>query len=267
MVKAVIRIGLTLCVMWLSLSGHAQNYEERQQRTKRVISVNKKWAVTTKYASEASLASPVVTLWRLPGWHRVRRLPCGPLDQGLAWHYVDKIVFSPNGRTVAVAYSILQRETTFPSGVNLDRVVLWDLATGSKLHVLNDVDGSIDDVQFSSDGKTLFIANSDEHQFQSGVISLDVATWRDVPNKLNAIPNPREDNLLWQALSPGGKWLAQNIGVGWRLLQVATGRQVSLTDAWYGGPLRFSPDGSRVIYHAAQGEHPRKTLPIAALIR
>jgi WD40 repeat protein len=135
--------------------------------------------------------------------------------------------FSPDSRTFAEKEIISDEK----SGSQLDRVRLWDVATGKEIKRFYEGTGVHSYVHFSPDGKILAVANR----------RWEVATGKELPRYSG------NDHSAIQAFSPDGRFV-----VFWemeilsdRLLRASSGKAL-FTFPSRVGQFAFSPDGKTV---------------------
>lgn len=163
---------------------------------------------------------------------------------------VKRIVFSPDGNTLAI--------------VSDDSIRLWNFVSGN-IHLFLPGSTAITDLAFSPDGRTLAAADQDARVMlwdsQSGSALQVLAGHQDSANALSLIPilgsHPNSIDTL--AFSPDGRILATGgQGVRVKLWDIATGQeQASLPNKIHVTDLAFSPDGKTL---AAVGLDARVTL-------
>ena len=147
-------------------------------------------------------------------------------------YYVSRVVFSPDGRTLA---SMSRWNDTI--------IRLWDVATGDSKATLTTHTGNINNIVFSPDGKTLASA-SDDHT---------VRLWDGDKGDLKTTLIGHTGHVKVLAFSPDDSRLASGgTDEVIRLWDVATG-ELLLTFAAHANSvdaLIYSPDGERI---ASQG--------------
>jgi WD40 repeat protein len=136
---------------------------------------------------------------------------------------VNAVAVSPNGRTLA-------------SGDADNTVVLWDLATGRRLHTLHGHTGAVDAVAFNPGGGIIASGSSDH----------TVALWDVATGGLLRVLHGHTGNVLAVAFSPDGRTVASGGADGSIILwQAGTTRptRVLHTSADAVNGLAFSRDG------------------------
>jgi WD40 repeat protein len=162
------------------------------------------------------------------GVNRLLDLETGSVRQTLPGHPLGEVqALSADGRWVA------------SSGWHSDRVRLWNLATGQKVHEW--VLGRWTTVCFTPDSRTLIISRADEFTFW------DLETLR--PGlKLSRDVTPFPGHV---AFSPDGKLMALEMAPGvLHLKDVATGRTVARLEDPFGDRASwqgFTPDGTQLV--------------------
>ncbi|AXG77698.1 nSTAND1 domain-containing NTPase [Streptomyces paludis] len=166
-----------------------------------------------------------VRVWNLPGGRLRHTLTAGDLGEVAA--------FSPDGRTLAVA-----------ALDGTDWVIaLWDPVTGRKLRDFAVPDGSVREMAFSPDSRTMAATSP------SVVRVWDVATGRTL-HSFTSHPDP-----LTVAFGPDGRTVA-TVGHGGevRVWDTATGRTRTAHDSESGGrAVALSPDGRTYAVVRADG--------------
>ena len=150
-------------------------------------------------------------------------------------YYVNRVIFSPDGKTLASM-----------SRWNDHIIRLWDGVTSEPKATLTGHTSEINNIVFSPDGKTLASASDDN----------TVCLWDGVTGDLKTILREHTANVKVLAVSPDGSRLASggNDEVI-RLWNVATG-ELLLTFAAHVNSvdtLMYSPDGERIASHGGDG--------------
>jgi len=140
---------------------------------------------------------------------------------------VTALTFSPKGRSLLVGF--------------YGRVVVWDLVESGIVQELNDVSGSVNDLQFSPNGKLLSLVGG--KPFTQGEIRL-----YDAEAKLRLISSfaAHKETILTQAFSPNSQRLATaGLDKVVEIRDVATGKKTAeMTDhSDTVQCLAFSPNG------------------------
>ena len=137
--------------------------------------------------------------------------------------YVNSVVFSPDGKTIASG-----------DGYPGNTVRLWDAATGTLLNTMEHY--SVNSVAFSPDGKTIASASD------SGRIDPPVRLWdARTGTLLNELTGARL-GIKSVTFSPDGKTIA-GTGVETCFWDVQTGTRLDLAPRGGGNAIAYSPDG------------------------
>jgi WD40 repeat protein len=171
-----------------------------------------------------------------------------PVNEGS----VESVSSSPDGKTLAIKFNTRPAKSNRRSAGG--GVVLWDVDAGTRLRSkpLNVNEGSIGDVCFSSDSKTLATGYIGRGEGSGGgAVLWDVSTGRRLPTEPLSV---KEGSLRSVCFSPDGKTLATGYhghesgsGGGVVLWDVATGTRLRSEPIFVkeGGvdSMSFSPDG------------------------
>lgn len=173
-----------------------------------VFSPDKRTLITARHDGSTGL----LQLWDIVSGYQVGQRPIaglGELGESYEW-----LIFSPDGRTLAVAYNEDVREE---DDVEENVVRLWDVASGQQVGDLNvRNDGySAPGVTFSLNGRTIAINTSwsDETRSEddiSAVTLWDVASRQQIGNP---IIMPRDERVSSITFSPDGRVLV-TVGTG-----------------------------------------------------
>lgn len=160
---------------------------------------------------------------------------------------IKRPAFSRDGTFVAAATGL---SPFLEEGGDLSKiggeVVVWELASGKKLHAFESEEAEFTDVAFSPDGKLLVAPSTDQ-----SVRFWDLETAKEV----RRLPAYRTGGTV--RFSPDGKLLAYcGRGPEVRLIDVATGEQVRVISA---APLNaldiaFSADGRQIVVGTGLGD-------------
>jgi hypothetical protein len=171
---------------------------------------------------------------------------------------IQSLVFSPDGRTLAVAQRPNQRSQSYtPGTAGLQRL---NTSTGSYLPRLESIPGATRSAAFSSDGKRI-VTGSASNAF--------AAIWDSASGKeLKTLPRALGVGARAFAFSPDGTRLAisydDNVLTLWH---ADTAESIVELDRKPAVQLQFSPDGSRLYansYDAIRVYDTRATVPAEA---
>lgn len=201
-----------------------------------------------------------IRLWDVATGRELRRFDRGPAEpgdgpakmmavggKGVAMRMASPVAgfaaaLASDGRTVAATRG--------------SKVIVWETATGKKLHELKSTQPGLTALGFAADGRTLAALGIDR----------SLTLWETASGKVLKAPAPADGpatltNAASAALSPDLKHLAvQNFDLGTqsfslKIVEVATGRDVQEIQAPVGGAqvLAFSPDGKTLAMGSGPG--------------
>ena len=164
--------------------------------------------------------------------HRLRSDPSSPPDPFVSYYLIDSIAFSPDGRTLALAYS--------------HRLDLWDVHTGILKRRLDASPYDVDSVVFSPDGRMLASGSSLEYE----PFRVQLKIWNASGNRLLHMQRWPIQIIKSLAFSPDSSMLACGAGTypknvrvillslhPWQTRQTFLGRSEILSS------VVFSPNG------------------------
>jgi WD40 repeat protein len=139
-----------------------------------------------------------VRLWDLAGWKSGEPLPPVRTLSGLSTA-VGSLAFSPDGKYLATGGTIYNPEgSLLPQPPDLSRtLILWDTASGTKLHDLAGQPARLTEVAFTPDGATVVAGND-------GRLNL----WDVQTGKRDEAPSWHDGFISMVAFSPDGRVMA-----------------------------------------------------------
>jgi WD40 repeat protein len=161
----------------------------------------------------------------------------------LAGHtYYSSIAFSPDGTHLASGSGI---PSGSDGGSDTGKVIIWDLATGSPLYILQASDNEVLSVAYAPDGNYLL---SDDR------VGAAVIWNAHTGEKLSTLPDNKE--VRSTSYSPDGKLIAlSNLGGTINIWEVSTGKLLLTLKGHTGSvnSVTFSPDGKLVASASGDG--------------
>ena len=164
--------------------------------------------------------------------HRFRSDPSYPPDPFVSYYLIGSIAFSPDGRTLALAYS--------------HRLDLWDVHTGILKRRLEESPYYVDSVAFSPDGRMLASGSSLEYE----PLGVQLKVWNASGTRLLHVQRWPMQIIKSMAFSPDSSMLACSGGTypkngrvillglhPWQIRQTFLGRSEFLSS------VAFSPNG------------------------
>jgi WD40 repeat protein len=167
----------------------------------------------------------------------------GPITAANAAQVAELAVLPIGGPVPSAAIS--PDGTLLASGGEDSLVILWDMADGQLVRVLEGHTGAVLALAFSPDGRTLASGNADQT-----VILWDVATGEMIRSLVG-----HADAVTALTFSPDGTLLATGGMDAVRLWDAVTGGELAVLEGHAGlvSSLAFSSDGQRLVSRGADG--------------